>query len=656
MNIKRRLINFVARQYMLAATLFSGLLLVFIGVALYFRARPLLAHSPLRSVIFGETWLPSDGHFGMKPFVLGTVWVTGLAVVLAVPLCIFASIYLSEYAGPRMRAIIKPIVDLLAGIPSIIYGVWGVLVIVPFVEKTVLPYASTHWQHIHLLAMSPYSTGRCLLSGGIVLAVMVIPVIVSVSDEVLRAVPREMRDVSYALGANRLETVLRVVVRKALPGLIAAIVLGVSRALGETIAVLMVVGNVVGIPHSIFDPAYPLPALIANNYGEVMSIPLYDSALLGAAFMLLVIVLFFNIIARIAIIRAFKEDVGRRWVFDGLFRHLVAAATRIIVPMRRIFGNVFRFLAAMATRIIVPMTRIIDAMLQFLTAAATRIIVPMRRIFDNLFRFLAAAATWVIVLLLFGILLTITAKGYKTLTWSLITQMPSADFNLGGAGGIADAIIGSLYLGIAATLLALVIGLPVVLYLRVYAEGTRLADFVRSSLDVLLGVPSIVFGTFGFVIMMALHLRASLLAGIITVAMLELPIMIRAIDEVARIIPRELDETAYALGSTRIEAAVKVVAKQILPGVVTGMLLAFGRGVGDAASVLFTNGFSSGFSLDPRSPVATLPIAIFLELGTPFETVQNKAYSAALILVIMVLAVSIIARILSARLGKHVIN
>jgi len=173
---------------------------------------------------------------------------------------------------------------------------------------------------------------------------------------------------------------------------------------------------------------------------------------------------------------------------------------------------------------------------------------------------------------------------------------------------------------------------------------------------VLWGVPSIVFGAFGFTLMIHLGMRASLLAGIITVALFELPIMIRAIDVVMRMVPRELDEVSYGLGATRCETAARVITRQALPGIVTGTLLAFGRGIGDAASVLFTAGFTDRIPESLTQPAATLPLAIFFQLGTPFEEVHSRAYGTALVLVIIVLVTSVLSRILSARLGKYVVK
>jgi len=278
-----------------------------------------------------------------------------------------------------------------------------------------------------------------------------------------------------------------------------------------------------------------------------------------------------------------------------------------------------------------------------------------RKLLDRLLKVTSAASMGVVVAALAAILWTIISKGAKSLNWSLITQVPKGDFYTGGGGGIANAILGSIYLGIGATLLALAIGLPTVLYLRTYADRSRFASVVRGLLDVLWGVPSIVFGAFGFTLMIYLGMRASLLAGIITVAMFELPIMIRAMDLVMRMVPHELDEVSYGLGATRCETAIKVIARQAIPGIVTGALLAFGRGIGDAASVLFTAGFTDRIPESLTQPAATLPLAIFFQMGTPFKEVQDRAYGAALVLVMIVLVTSVASRVLSARLGRYVV-
>jgi phosphate transport system permease protein len=285
----------IAGKAMLVLTVFSGLILVFMTFGLYQRSRPILAMKSLGHLLFSTSWHPMRGEFGFFPFIVGSLWVTVVAVVIAVPLCLLTAIYLSEYAPRRMRELARPLIDLLAGIPSVVFGVWGVLIVVPFIKNYIAPLSGS------------FSSGYSVLAAGIVLAIMIFPMIINVTVEVFASVPREMREASLALGATKWQTIKHAVVRKAFPGIVAAILLGLSRAFGETMAVLMVAGNVAKVPHSVLDPSYPLAALIANNYGEMMSVPMYDSALLLASLILLVVVLLFNVGARLVLIRAVRN-------------------------------------------------------------------------------------------------------------------------------------------------------------------------------------------------------------------------------------------------------------------------------------------------------------------------------------------------------------
>lgn len=306
---KRNLFDFPTRQKKdhfarLSTAALSGgvvLLVPLIGLALYLRARPVISAVGIESFLFSRQWKPLNGAFGLYPFLTGTIWVTATSMVIAIPPSLLTAIYLAEYAPAWLRSAAVPLIDLLAGIPSVVYGIWGVLTIVPFIENHLAPTLH-RWLGFSPLFRADNPTGYGVLAGGIVLAVMVFPLIISVAEEVIQAVPRGFREASWSLGATRWETIRHVILRRALPGIIAAIMLGFSRAFGETMAVLMVVGNVPQIPRSIFDAAYPLTALIANNYGEMMSIPLYDAALLGAALLLLIVVLLFNLGSRLILI------------------------------------------------------------------------------------------------------------------------------------------------------------------------------------------------------------------------------------------------------------------------------------------------------------------------------------------------------------------
>jgi phosphate transport system permease protein len=254
------------------------------------------------------------------------------------------------------------------------------------------------------------------------------------------------------------------------------------------------------------------------------------------------------------------------------------------------------------------------------------------------------------------ILITVIVKGLPALNLAMLTQVPQGGYYLGKGGGILNAIVGSLYLAGGATLLAFLLSLPLALYLEVYAPRSRWADLVRLALDVLWGIPSIVYGAFAFIVMLALGMRASLLGGIFVLTLLEMPIMTRAMDEVIRLMPQELEQASLALGATRLETALRVVTRQMLPGIVTAILLAFGRGIGDAASVLFTAGYTDRIPTSLTQPAASLPLAVFFQLSMPYPEVQQRAYAAALVLTAIILIVSLSSRWLSARLSRHTVQ
>ncbi len=252
---------------------------------------------------------------------------------------------------------------------------------------------------------------------------------------------------------------------------------------------------------------------------------------------------------------------------------------------------------------------------------------------------------------------TVIYKGAGSMSLDMITSTPEGGYYLGKKGGILNAIAGSLILTGIATVAAIALALPLALYINLYrARRSRFAEMVRLSMDFLWGIPSIVYGAFGFSVMIFLGIRASLLGGIIAVTLLIIPIMARAIDEAVSLVPRELLDSSYSLGATRLEAAFKIVSRQCLPGIVSAVLIAFGRGIGDAASVLFTAGFSDRIPLSLSEPAATLPLAIFFQLGTPFPEVRNRAYASALILTMIILALSITARVLASRFNRHIIK
>jgi len=273
---------------------FLGLALVIpivLVIGLFIKSNGVFDNNSISDLLFSTVWKPYQGKYGFGAFIFNSVLVTMLSALMAVPVCILAAVYLTYYTKSIYLKIFQPIIDILAGIPSIIYGVWGVLIVVPVISKYVAPFF--HYE----------STGYSVFTGGVILAIMIIPFILNILIEIFKSISKELPEASIALGATQWQTIKYVVMRKAFTGIVSSVVFGLSRAFGETIAVLMVVGNVTQLPGNIFQPGYPLPSLIANNFGELMAIPGYESALMFAAVILFFIVMFFNIAARLLITR-----------------------------------------------------------------------------------------------------------------------------------------------------------------------------------------------------------------------------------------------------------------------------------------------------------------------------------------------------------------
>ena len=276
-----------------------------------------------------------------------------------------------------------------------------------------------------------------------------------------------------------------------------------------------------------------------------------------------------------------------------------------------------------------------------------------RKIEERIFKTLMIVATAMIVAGLIFILGSIIVKGLPSLSWDMITKTPQGGYYLGKEGGILNAILGSVYLTVGATFLAIILGLPVVIYMNVYSKkNSFFSNILRLCFDVMWGIPSIVYGAFGFTIMIFFGLKTSLLAAIIIITIVILPVIIRSVDEVVKMISEGLYEASYSLGATKFQTAIKVILRQAYPGIITAILIAFGRGIGDAAAVLFTAGYTDYIPTSLFQSVATLPLAIFFQLGTPFPEVQDRAYSAALILTIIILAISILSRYVTRKYKK----
>jgi phosphate transport system permease protein len=295
MNRNRRIRNTVSSIWMTIAAIFMILLPLAILLGLIVKSIPVVQQKEIGQLLFSSEWQPAQGKFGFLSFIVSSIIVSLLGLIIMFPLGLLPAIYLTQFANKRLYQTMRSVIDILAGIPSVIHGLWGLLIIVPLISTYIGPFLGRN------------TAGYTILAGGIVLAVSVIPFVLNMLLEVFRTIPVELKETSLSLGATHWETIRKVVLRKGLPGIIGAYALGLSKAFGETIAVLMVSGNIPQIPHSLFDSGYPLPALIANNYGEMLSIPVYDSALMFAALLLFIVVLVFNSLSRWLI---YKTDIA----------------------------------------------------------------------------------------------------------------------------------------------------------------------------------------------------------------------------------------------------------------------------------------------------------------------------------------------------------
>ena len=252
-----------------------------------------------------------------------------------------------------------------------------------------------------------------------------------------------------------------------------------------------------------------------------------------------------------------------------------------------------------------------------------------------------------------SIVWTIFHRGWSCITWEMVTSLPGGGFYIGKEGGFLNAIVGSLYIVLASTLLGLAVSIPVVFYLNIYLKReSKFAYAARLAYDVLFGIPSIVYGAFAFTLMIYLGMRTSLAGGILVTTLLIVPILIRSMDEVTKNFPRDMLDASYSLGATRLET-MGIVLRQTAPGIATATLLSVGRAIGDAAGVMFTAGFSDSIPTSLTQPAATLPLSIFFQLSAPQAAVQDRAYAAALVLTVIVLAISLAGRYIMRRFSKN---
>jgi phosphate transport system permease protein len=595
-------------------------------------AIPLFEIVNIWDFLAGGRWNPTGKIplYGAFPLIVGTLMVTLGAMVIAIPLSIGSAIFISELASEKIRSFVKPAIELLAGIPSVVYGFFGLIVL-------------TDWLRVTF----DQPTGESLIAGSILLGIMAIPTITSVAEDAINAVPRHFKEGSLALGATRWQTISKVIAPSALSGITAAIILGIGRAVGETMAVMMVCGNppygLIPDPlWDVFTPVKTLTATLGIEMGEVAYLSNHYHALFGIAILLLSITLIINISATVILDRLKQKHVAsghnkkkknRKKFFSKETQQRIIS---IIKPLLMLF--VLYILYLMFGLI---MTAAIVILTILATFAYKKIDAKKREkvAFGGLF------ACIIVILIFLGIILFyIISNGLGALSWEFLTQEPS---DAGVSGGIFPAIIGTLYLVAGAIAIALPIGVGAATYLVEYTREGKATKIIRTGADLLNGTPSIVFGLFGFAfLVLALGFGRSLIAGQITLAFMIIPTIVRTTEEALKSVPQSMREGSFALGATRWQTISRVVLPPAAPGVITGAILGIGRAAGETAPLLFTAAAFSG--IIPSSlfePVNSLPYHLFV-LSTNIPGSKVNQAGTALVLLLLVLGVYLIAIII----------
>ncbi len=599
--------------------------------------------------IFGTVWSPATERYGAAAIILGTILVTAGSMVICIPLGIGAAIFLSEIASDRVRNILKPACEIFAGIPSVIYGFIGMTVLIPLIMKMFPDNAS----------------GACWLAASLMLGLMALPTVMSVSDDALKAVPMSYREASLAMGATRWETIRKVVLPASISGVSAAVILGIGRAMGETMAVIMVAGNGAVIPepfYNIFSIIRTMTASIALEMPDVVIGSVHYSALFLLAFILMVMVVAINLIAR-RIIDANKRRMGLEGSKKRRIPDIIPASVKDALVAYR--GIAIRIAESAIILVFVSMMLslfmegirafAIAAVLAAAYAAVSKL--ASRRsnplVMEKLSFGLITVCVGFILAILAYMIYDIVSNGLPALTIDFITDAPSRG---GKAGGIAPAIIGTIELILGTAAIALPLGIITGVWLAMYASNGKVSSLVRNAINALNGTPSIVFGLFGMsVFVVAAGWGYSLIGGCITLASMILPVIIRTTEESVRAVPGDLLEASMAIGASKWQSISKVILPAAMGGIMTGSILGLGRAAGETAPIMLTATVAISTTVGLSGlfePVMALPFHLYyLTMEVPNSTTAQ--YGTALVLLILVLIMFGLASLIRYRCSKN---
>ena len=623
-----RLKELALKNLFLTCACVAVLVVILIFVFTFWKAIPVITDIGLGE-FFGLTWAPTEGHYGILALLAGSGIVTVGSLAIGVPLAVGCAVFLTEIAGKRLAGIVSTAVDLLAGVPSVVYGFFGLVILRP------------------LVAQLTGGLGFGALTVWLVLAIMIVPTITTLTMDALRSIPMGIREASFAMGATRWQTIYKVVLPAAKMGIVNAVVLGMGRAIGETMAVLMVVGNAPVIPGGIASPLSTLTSQIALDMGY--SSGLHRSALFGMG-----VVLFVISASLVGIVRAVSSarESGR----GHSRRRRAKAADRAVVA-----GGVnFDHAEAPADHApaqtltaddVTPVTGAVTETREGSRARIKRLLAQGAKGGGNKNRtndimlgvFRAAGIVTAAVLAI--IIAFVAVNGLPVMSLDFIFGWPEG---VNAEGGIFPTIVSTLYVTALAMLICTPIAVLAAVYLAEYAKQGRLVTFIRYAADTLSSVPSIVMGLFGYAMFVeAMGLGLSMLSAALALALMMLPIVMRTTEEAIRAVPRYIRWGAYGLGATKWQVVSKIVLPSAFPRIATGIVLAIGRAIGETAVVLYTMGQAINLPITPLDSGRPMTIHLY-QLANEGINMQ-AAYGTALLLMVMILAFNLFARYISRR-------
>lgn len=555
--------------------------------------------------LFGTDWNFNTSTYGILAMLCSTLVVTLLAVILGGIIGVFTAVFMVfwcpdkfhiRYSGNskflqktvawlnkiNLRTIFDQIIKLLAGIPSVIYGYFGIIVLVQG----------------GLVYMDPYYRGYGVLATCIVLAIMIIPTITSLTKNALEAVPSQYFEGALAMGNTKAQAVFRVVFPAARSGIISALILGIGRAVGETMAVQMVSGGSVNFPTGLFIPIRPLTVNINMEMGEVVPGSLHESALMATGFVLLVLVLIITLSVNL-VPKEFKGKRGTKVLHGG----------------------------------------------------GEEAVYRKKGLVPEILKYCGMVCAAIVVISLAAVILFICINGIPNISWNFLFGGDSYDGN-----SLAPAFLTTFYVIVFTLVIALPLGIGAAIFLNEYAKpGSKFVKVIRTFIDTLSGVPSIVFGLFGY-LFFAKIFGTNVFAGSFTMVLVILPTIIRSTEEALRAVPMELREASYGLGASKIRTIFKVVLPSAFPGIATATVLSIGRIVSESAALIYTAGMmavassSVSSAIDPTNMGSTLTVFMysFFAEGLAYE----EAYATAFVLLVITFVLNMIVYFIQRSVKK----